>query len=316
MEAIVLAVCLNGGPDKVYDVPGFDLHGVRRPRRALTCVGGKGNNFARVLRRLGHPVRVFGVSAGHAGLFMEDELGREGLSCRFVRVAGESRLATTILDATGRVHTEVNEEGPTLRPGDTDRILNAFRSELAGVELCLIGGSALPGAPDDIYATMLEACREARVPAMLDTSRQWLVEGARRKPAILKPNQAELSTLVGRPVSDVADAARASRSLVEAGIGTVLVTLGEDGALAVTATETLHCRLAGAIELVSAVASGDAFAAGYVAGLREGADLAGCLAFAVACGAANARVYGPGFISREQVEELLPRAVAQPLALA
>ncbi len=125
-------MCLNPGPDKVYEVPGFALTGARRPSRMLHCVGGKGVNFARVLARLGHDVVILGISAGHGGRFMEDSLDAEGLAFRMVHAPGESRLATTIMDPATGVHTEVNEAGPAVGEAVIAEVLDVFRELLPG----------------------------------------------------------------------------------------------------------------------------------------------------------------------------------------
>ena len=56
------------------------------------------------------------------------------------------------------------------------------------------------------------------------------------------PNETELALLSGRPVRTVAEIEAAARSLIAKGIGTVIVTMGERGALLVTPTETSRDR--------------------------------------------------------------------------
>jgi len=224
-----------------------------------------------------------------------------------VTVAGESRLATTIVDPSGGIHTEVNEEGPTVAEGDIRRMVDAFREELPRARFCVIAGSAPPGAPDTIYREMVTICHSAGVPVMLDASRRWLVGAAMSAPDVLKPNRAELATLAGCEIGSVADAVRESRQLLDRGTGAVLVTLGDEGALSVTREGAVHALLGGPVEVVSAVGSGDAFAAGWMAAMLEGADEPARLALAVACGTANAEVFGPCLITRARVEELVAR---------
>ncbi len=308
-------MCLNPGPDKVYEVPGFALTGARRPSRMLHCVGGKGVNFARVLARLGHDVVILGISAGHGGRFMEDSLDAEGLAFRMVHAPGESRLATTIMDPATGVHTEVNEAGPAVGEAVIAEVLDVFRELLPGVDYCAIGGSAPPDAPDGVYATMIEGCHEAGVPVMLDTNRNWLTGAVHARPTVLKPNQAELGTILGRQVGTLAEAVAAGRALVDRGIGTVLVTLGEEGAVAITADECLHGKLDEPVRALSPVGSGDATAAGYVAGVLEGRDLQGRIGLAIACGTANALVFGPGMFGRAEAEAWLDRVVIRQLGM-
>ncbi len=312
---MVLAVCLNGGPDKVYEAPGFSVRGVHRPSRVLGCAGGKAINCARVLTRLGHEAQVVGFSAGHAGRFMEESLRAEGVPCRCVRIPGESRLATTIMDPATGVHTEVNEAGPAVSASDTEAMLRVIAEELAGSEWCVIGGSAPPGSPTDVYARVVAMAKEAGAPVLLDTNRQWLEGGYASGPDALKPNQAELGLIVGRELSGAADAARAAREVTATGAGAVLVTLGAEGALAVTGDRAVHGRAEPSGPILSAVGSGDAFAAGYVAGRLEGGSLEESLGLALACGTANASVFGPGFFVRSDAERLLASARIEGIRL-
>ncbi|MFI9046289.1 sugar kinase [Streptomyces sp. NPDC053427] len=72
--------------------------------------------------------------------------------------------------------------------------------------------------------------------------------------------------------------------LLEQGVGEVVVKLGADGATAFTGDGSLH-RPAQPVRAVDAVGAGDAFVAGYLSALLDGADLAGRLARAVTTGA-------------------------------
>lgn len=293
-------------------MPGFALRGVHRPARVRSCVGGKGINLARVLHRLGHEVRILGIAAGTGADFMERELAAEGLPCRFVRVAGESRLATTLIDPASGTHTEVNEAGPTLAPDDVERLVAAYQEELAGAGWCAIGGSAPPGSPADVYAGMVTDARVRGTPVLLDTNRHWLAHSYQSGPDVLKPNEAELATIVGHEVRGAGAAAEAARVVLDGGTGLVLVTLGEDGALAVGPGGALRATLRCDLEVLSAVGSGDAFLAGYLAGWVDGLPLPERLRLAVACGAANVEVFGPGFVEPERVAELRDHVEVAP----
>ena len=64
---------------------------------------------------------------------------------------------------------------------------------------------------------------------------------------------------------------------------------------------------------VSTVGSGDAFLAGYVAGLYDGREPEECLAYGVACGAESTQHFGAGMVDRNQVERLLGEVHVQDL---
>jgi 1-phosphofructokinase/tagatose 6-phosphate kinase len=59
------------------------------------------------------------------------------------------------------------------------------------------------------------------------------------------------------------------------------------------------------LDPVATVGSGDAFVAGYVAGLYEGRPAEDCLTYGVACGAESTQHFGAGTVDRNQVERLL-----------
>ncbi len=68
-----------------------------------------------------------------------------------------------------------------------------------------------------------------------------------------------------------------------------------------------------ALEPVSAVGSGDAFLAGFVAARYGERDSEECLRFAVACGAESTQHFGAGQVEQREVERLLPEVRVEEL---
>jgi fructose-1-phosphate kinase PfkB-like protein len=66
-------------------------------------------------------------------------------------------------------------------------------------------------------------------------------------------------------------------------------------------------------EARSAVGSGDAFLAGFVAARYSGQDPVDCLRFGVACGAESTHHFGAGIIDPARVERLLAEVDAERL---
>jgi len=97
------------------------------------------------------------------------------------------------------------------------------------------------------------------------------------------------------------------------GVGTVIVTLGDRGAVLVSARERLRAE-GFRVPLVDGSGGGDAFAAGYMAGLLQGFDAVGCLRVASALGASCVQAIGTttGVCTRAQREEFLQ---AHPLRI-
>ena len=114
-------------------------------------------------------------------------------------------------------------------------------------------------------------------------------------------NEHELAQLAGQGAEE-----DAARSLLQRGAGTIIVTLGSRGALAVTANGTLR-QPAHAVEVVDTTGAGDTFCGVLVAWLAGGADLPAALraagvAGALACTKLGAQVAMP---TRGEIEGAL-----------
>ena len=91
-------------------------------------------------------------------------------------------------------------------------------------------------------------------------------------------------------------------------VPTVAVKRGAAGALAGRGSERVHVP-GFAVEAIDTTGAGDAFDAGFLAGLLAGEDLAACVQRGNACGALTAvHVGGSGGFDRARVEALLSSA--------
>ena len=86
------------------------------------------------------------------------------------------------------------------------------------------------------------------------------------------PNETELALLSGRPVGTLAEIEAAARSLIAKGIGTVIVTIGERGALLVTERETTSIEPF-KVTPVDTTGAGDAFIGSFARYYVETGDV-------------------------------------------
>jgi ribokinase len=97
----------------------------------------------------------------------------------------------------------------------------------------------------------------------------------------LTPNETEAGLLAEREVRSPDDAESAARALVARGVSTVVVTLGEAGAVAVDPTGTV--RVPGfPVEAIDTVGAGDAFSGALAASLAAGMHIEHALVIASA----------------------------------
>ncbi|MFW5693399.1 MAG: carbohydrate kinase family protein, partial [Thermoguttaceae bacterium] len=103
---------------------------------------------------------------------------------------------------------------------------------------------------------------------------------------VFLPNDDEAAVITG-----LRDPFEQAQRFREAGTKTVVVTQGERGSLLLSDTHRLRAGTYPA-EYLGGTGSGDAFDAGYCAGLLRGEDPAGCLRWGSALGASCVRALG------------------------
>jgi tagatose 6-phosphate kinase len=288
---VILVVALNPALDVTHHVPGVDWAGVNKPAVIRARAGGKGLNVVRTLRAIGAEVQVIGLAGGITGEEVRSALGDLGVQAAFTRISGDTRRTFTVVDTVSGDAALFNEPGPRVRQDEYADFCVMYENALAGCRAVVLSGSLPPGLSSDTYAELAVTAGSARVPAVLDTHGEALLRGAAARPAIVKPNLAELEALAGRSLStargaDKVAVARAARELRAAGPQAVVVTLGAGGLWAVTEDGTWQAVPSAEVR-GNPTGAGDAVAAGLVHGLVLGHPWEERLRHAVALGAAS-----------------------------
>jgi len=222
-----------------------------------------------------------------------------------------SNVAITEPDGTT---TKVNEPGPELTAATQRALVELVLAKADGASWLVLAGSLPPGVPADFYAAIVRELRERlgdRAPKVaVDSSGPPLAAALAAAPDLLKPNAEELAELTGRSDADSLEAdpqlaADVARTLVDAGAGAVLATLGSQGAILVTADGSWLAR-GPKIVARSTVGAGDCALAGYLLSDAAGAPAAQRLRQAVAHGAAAASLPGSRVPTADQTS---PHAV-------
>jgi 1-phosphofructokinase/tagatose 6-phosphate kinase len=314
---MILTVTLNAAIDRTLAVPNFHVGRRHRAVEQTAVAGGKGVNVARALRALGRPVLATGTAGGGTGARVIQLLDDEGIANDFVRIDEESRMSTAVIDPTDGVTTEVNERGPALSTAERERVVERILYLAQGAQVVVLCGSLPRGVPVELYGQLIDDLKRLDVTTILDTEGEPLRVGTRSGPDLVTPNLTEAEELVGHEFADDDDRLTAVREIVGMGARDAVITY-ESGCVALLGGDTAE-RAAYRVsveprEPLSAIGAGDAFLAGYVAGLYEGRPTEERLRFAIACGAESVRHVGAGVIDPREVERLLPEVTAERLS--
>jgi len=123
----------------------------------------------------------------------------------------------------------------------------------------------------------------------------------------LTPNESEAEVLTGIRVASLADAERAAEALLARGAGTVVVTLGAQGALLKNARLREHVAAVDAGTVLETTGAGDAFNGGFAVALAEGRDMVEAVRFGcVVAGISVTRAgTAPSMPRRHEVDALM-----------
>ena len=300
---MILCLNLNAAIDKTIIVSSFEINKIHRPESVMALAGGKGCNVARALKTLGEEPVVAGWVGGLAGQFIERELHQEGIQTDFVHTDFESRTCTSILDRENQTMTEIYEKGEPVPTEKVEQLRDRIRTVIGQYKAVTLCGSLPPGVPPDFYAGVIEIAKEEGVLTFLDTSGEALRRGVEARPFLVKPNEAEMKSLLGVQSSDALDFAQAAVEISTRYETNVLLSLGADGAIAAKAQDVFIVK-SPAVDAKSAVGSGDCMLAGLTYGVLRGYSLEEMIIAGVAAGTANTLTIGAGQFRIEDFERL------------
>jgi ribokinase len=274
-----------------------------------TVPGGKGANQAIAAARLGAQVSMVGrVGRDTFADPLLENLDADGIDRALVVRDGEAAtgVALIVVDDNGE-NSIVVASGANMRLSPAD--VEAAEPLIAAADLLLLQ-LEVP-LESVIRSAELARAHGAKVvlnpaPARpLPASLLWLVD-------VLVPNESEAALLTGLPVGTQTEAGEAAQALLASGVGTVVLTLGERGALPVRAGEMRVCP-AFDVKPVDTTAAGDAFVAGLAVALAEGQALYEAVRWGNAAGGLATTVLGAqtSLPTRQALEQFLSEARPQ-----
>lgn len=271
----------------------------------VTAAGGKGANQAVAAARAGGDVTfiarlgkdMFGdralagfIRAGINVRFVRrDPYQPSGVALIYVSDSGENSIAVAP-GANARLSSAdvLRAQAQFKR---TDVLLTQLETPLATVR------TALECAARQGVLTILNPAPARELPAEL-----------LRRVAILTPNETEAELLTGVKVTGEASGVRAAAELRSRGVQTVIITLGDQGALVVDDTGRHHVPTL-KVKPVDTTAAGDVFNGALAVALAEGRPLLEAVRFANTAAAISVTRLGaqPSAPTRRAIERRLVR---------
>ena len=269
--------------------------------------GGKGSNQAVAAARLGAKVSFISKLGRDAfGGLARQTYAAEGIDTQF--------LFETLQHATGGAAIIVDElrgeNAIVVVPGACFHLTTA---EVESARALIAGSSVFVTQlelPVPVVEHGLRLAKSLGVPTILNPAPACaLPESIFAWCDYLTPNETEAACLTGQAVNDLAGAERAAAALRARGVSSVVITLGEQGALVTTNDMVRHVPAFDAGKVVETTGAGDAFCGGFAVALSEGMDIVAAARFGCAVAGISVTRAGtaPSMPQRAEVDELLRR---------
>lgn len=317
---MIYTVTLNPAVDKTVSIAGFQPGAVNRIGDSRVDAGGKGINVSRWIRAMGGQSVAIGIVGGETGRFIAQTLQSEGIDTDFAWVDFPTRTNLKIVDPRENITTDINEPGAPVGAQTLAHVFSALDSRADKDDIVVFSGKLPPGVEAKTLSGWVDWLRRKSVRVYADLEGDALAAVANCSPFLIKPNEHELSGLLGKPLHSLAETVNAAQSLLAGGLEQVVVTLGEKGVLFAHKNKEngdIWYAKGLPVQVQSTVGAGDA----TVAALAW-ADAAGMppdvrMRLAVAAGAASVMqpstgVAPPGLMERLMKQATIGRLPSMP----
>ena len=277
------------------------------------AAGGKGANQAVTLARLGADVHFVGrVGNDHFGAFEEESLKKAGVSISMIARDDSAHTGTVIIlvDRDGQ-NAMIPDFGANMHLSESD--IECATDLIRDSDMLLLQFEV----PEAANQRALDIARDASVPVVLNPAPCLPSDLEMLKRAsISTPNLVEAEALAcladgaenGHTDSNgVEDRARAAgRKLIEAGAGSIVITMGENGSLFVSEGETRPFGTYN-VKAVDATAAGDSYTAALAYCMVNGNPIEEAVRFASAAAAITVSRQGaqPSLPTKKEVMEFI-----------
>ncbi|MBB6099207.1 1-phosphofructokinase [Deinobacterium chartae] len=299
----VATLTLNPALDLTVHLSGLQPGEVNTATSARSDAGGKGVNVASFLADWGLQVTATGLLGQANARPFEELLASKGIADAFVRVTGENRVGVKLVDDRSQQTTDINLPGLEVDAASLEALRARVRELAPRHDTFVLAGSLPRGVAASTYAELIRELRAHGANAVLDSSGRALSEALHAAPGIIKPNIHELEALLGRRLEDEAAVLAAAHDLLRGGPELVIVSMGERGALFVTADQALRA-VPPRVQVISTVGAGDAMVAGTVAARAAGLDLEGTARLATAFSVGAITRPGAHLPPRDELESI------------
>ena len=278
------------------------------PEQKIRCeeprydAGGGGVNVSKAIARLdGDSLCVF-TSGGPIGLMLEELVQKESIAFKAIKTKNWTRESFVAVDDNTNSQYRFGFPGSPISELEKSDIVQTIQ-ELKP-KFLVLSGSLNEGLPTDFYQHIAYLAKQSGSKVIVDTSGEALQKVLETGVYLIKPNVGELAKLIGVERLEMDEVVHAAQKLIEKGSAEiVVVSLGPQGAVLVTATQTEFVPAPNVVKK-STVGAGDSMVGAMVWALSQNKNLKEVVQWGVACGSAATMNEGTQLFKLEDAKRL------------
>ena len=299
----IITITFNPAMDKSTTVPALI------PEKKLKCTkpvyepGGGGINVARAIKKLGGTATAIYMAGGYTGKAFTQLLNKEGIDSIIAEIKENTRENLIVLEASTNQQYRFGMPGPSILEHEWQQCL-AHIENIKEADFIIVSGALPQGIPLAVYSKIGSIARSINAKLIVDTSGEALMEAVQAGLYLIKPNLAELSSLLGKEGLNIERVDEAAREVINKGkCEVVVVSMGAAGAMLVTGNLAMHI-MPPAVKIKSTVGAGDSMLAGIVLSLAQNKSIEEAAQYGVACGTAATMNAGTELCRKEDADHL------------
>ncbi len=301
----IFTVTLNPAFDLHYTMEHFEAKKENYVQSILCDAGGKGINTSRALAVNGQENTAYVILGKENGASFEARLQQYGVHYVPLYVDGRIRENITLHPADEK-ETRISLDTFRIEKANLDALEEQLTSACLEGSLLAFSGRLPKGIEKSDAIAFLKRLIARGTRVIVDSNSFTAQDLAQIRPWLIKPNEQEIVTFLGKGVGSPKEAAAAARDLVKRGLSEeVMLSLGGDGAVWSDGKRMLLLSVPRLAHPVSTIGAGDSTIAGLLAATAQGLEQEKALALAVSYGTAACMTEGTLPPRPEDVEQVL-----------
>ena len=298
----IVTLTINPSLDKSTQFTGLIAEQKIRCGTPRYDAGGGGINVSKAISRLGGESLCVFTSGGSPGIKLEELVQKDGIAIKIIPTQNWTRENLVALDTNTNAQYRFCFPGTPISDVEKGNILQTIQ-ELK-TKYLVVSGSLNEGLSPDFYQHIVDLAKISGTKLIVDTSGEALKKVLEKGVYLAKPNIGELAKLIGVERLEMDEVAPAARKLIEKGSAEiVVVSLGAQGAVLVTATQTEFVPAPNVVKK-STVGAGDSMVGAMVWALSQNKPLKEVVQWGVACGSAATMNEGTQLFKLEDANRL------------